>query len=96
MRIYVSYFWLVLSINVLAACAGPSVIDAPPDSGPTARLRVLVTGANVYLHPNKTCYTLYDKSAIPAHTGGGNYGLFDSVSKTIGDVTQLNLKGNNA
>lgn len=76
----ITHFFLVLSISVLAACVGPKVLDASSDSGPTSRIRVLVTGANVYLHPNKPCYTLYAKSTIAAHSGGRNYGLFDSAT----------------
>ncbi|NOT16345.1 MAG: hypothetical protein HOP21_12415 [Methylotenera sp.] len=80
MHIRVTHFFLVLSISVLTACAGPKVLDVSSAEGPTARLRVLTTGSNVYLHPNKSCYTLYSKSAITGHTGGRNYGLFDSAT----------------
>ncbi len=71
----------MIVISMLTACAGPKVLDASPEHGPIARMRVLTTGASVYLHPNKSCYTLYDKAAIPAHSGGREYGLFDDLAQ---------------
>lgn len=71
----------MMAIGMLTGCAGPKILDASPENGPVARMRVLVTGASVYLHPNKSCYTLYDKTAIPAHSGGKDYGLFDGLAQ---------------
>lgn len=71
----------MIVISMLTACAGPKVLDASPEHGPIARMRVLTTGAFVYLHPNKSCYTLYDKATIPAFSGGKDYGLFYGLSQ---------------
>lgn len=71
----------IMAISMLTACAGPKVLDASPEQGPIARMRVLTTGAFVYLHPNKSCYTLYDKAAIPAYSGGKEYGLLYGLAQ---------------
>ncbi len=71
----------MIVISMVAACTGPKVLDASPEQGPVARMRVLTTGAFLYLHPNKSCYTLYDKAAIPAYSGGKEYGLFYGLAQ---------------
>ena len=78
---YRNLLLFMIAVGMLAGCAGPKVLDASPEHGPVARMRVLTTGAFVYLHPNTSCYTLYDKAAIPAYSGGKDYGLFDGLAQ---------------
>ncbi len=78
---YRNLLLFMIAVGMLTGCAGPKVLDASPEHGPVARMRVLTTGAFVYLHPNTSCYTLYDKAAIPAYSGGKDYGLFDGLAQ---------------
>ena len=82
----ISYFWMFLmgtAMLSVSGCASKQVLDASPEQGPTAQLRVFSLPNNTYLYPGKTCYRPGSPGEILAHSGGKTYGALNALA-TLG------------